>query len=300
MFTSKHNPNGASSHLDNGRLEDVIARFQTQGDAESLGEIIQLSQKRVETLIRFNGTARYCHEDELISDVNHKLLKAVNRFNPEKGSGFSFLSCIVMNVLRTSVTTARKTAARFVELDEAITGSLVTNDETQTRDAIDDLSHRIKSSVRTTLDDPTERDVQRWFVESFCEECFAARRHQCADACMAVYGVSHSRSRELHDITLLEVRRLLYDDLPPRPLISAGRLNGTRCAWMMRYRPLLSDTEFTKFTVLMRNLSPFLLLLIAPESRSRRQDRNPPIGKENLLWILRGHPSATLLFPPGY
>jgi hypothetical protein len=113
---------------------------------------------------------------------------------------------------------------------------------------------------------------------------------------MAVYSLKHERSRELYDLTMLEVRRVLYDDLKYRQPIAAGRLLGTRCAWLAPYRPLLSESEFTKFVVLVRNLGPFVVVLIDPESRSWRQDRNPAIGRQNLLWIINGHPEAVPLF----
>ena len=107
MFTSKHHPaGGASVHCDNARLEEVIARYQTEGDAGSLDEIVRLAQNRALTLIRFNGTTRYCTEAELLSDINFKLVKAVKSFNPAKGSGFTFLSCIIQDTLHTSVTKA--------------------------------------------------------------------------------------------------------------------------------------------------------------------------------------------------
>jgi hypothetical protein len=114
---------------------------------------------------------------------------------------------------------------------------------------------------------------------------------------MAVYGLSHSRSRELYDLTILEVRRVMSDSLPARSPVAAGRLVGTRGAWMAHYRPLLSETEFTKFVILAKNLSPFVLLLIDPENRSRRQDRNPAITRKNIEFILNGHPDggATVL-----
>ena len=60
---------------------------------------------------------------------------------------------------------------------------------------------------------------------------------------MAVYNLSRERSRELYDLTMLEVRRVMFDDLPPRQPIAAGRLVGTRGAWMIRYRPLLNDAH---------------------------------------------------------
>jgi hypothetical protein len=65
---------------------------------------------------------------------------------------------------------------------------------------------------------------------------------------------------------------------------------------MARYAPLLTAEEFTKFVTLTRNLGPFVLMLIDPESRSRRQDRNPAIGRKNLKWVLNGHPDAVPLF----
>ena len=40
----------------------------------------------------------------------------------------------------------------------------------------------------------------------------------------------------------------------------------------------------------------YILLLIAPQSRSRRQDRNVAIGRQNLEWVLNGHPEAVPLF----
>ena len=100
----------------------------------------------------------------------------------------------------------------------------------------------------------------------------------------------------MYDLTMLECRRLIYDDLPPRPPIAPGRLVGTRGCWAVRYAHLLDADEFTKLYVLTKNLSPFVLLLIAPGSQSRRQDRNPTIGRQTLKLILDGHPDARALF----
>jgi hypothetical protein len=45
-----------------------------------------------------------------------------------------------------------------------------------------------------------------------------------------------------------------------------------------------------------KGLNPFIILLIAPESRSRRLDRNPTVNRQNPLWVLYGHPDARPLF----
>jgi hypothetical protein len=56
------------------------------------------------------------------------------------------------------------------------------------------------------------------------------------------------------------------------------------------------ESEFSKFVTLTKNLSPFVVVLIDPQSRSRRLDRNPTICRQNLLWVINGHPDAVPLF----
>jgi hypothetical protein len=294
---SKHHPNGdGSSHFNNGRLQELIAAYQTGGDRSVLGEIVGLTQERAVTLIRFQKTTKYRPEDELLSDINYKLLRSVSRFDPSRGSAFTFISALIQNTLCTSVTRTRLDASRRVELDDITANKLVANSGNHAADITEDVEYRIRHGARTTLDDPAEIQTQRWFVDSFLDGAFELRRHQCANAAMRVFGLGHDRSRELYDLTMLEIRRVLYDELKRHEQITPGRLVGTRATWMLRYVPLLSRDEFTKFVFLARDLSPFILYLIDPQSRSRRQDRNNPIGRQNLLWVIHGHPCARLLF----
>jgi DNA-directed RNA polymerase specialized sigma24 family protein len=171
MLASKHQPNGgSSSHFDNVRLESLISAYHAGTDPAALTEIVRLTQTRALTLIRFHKTSRYGSEDELISDVNFELLRAVEKFDPAKGSAFTFVSCIIQNTLHTSVSKARTAASRYVELDEALASALPANGETgagSDRDAIDDLVHRFKASVKTTLSNQLELSAQRWYIESF-------------------------------------------------------------------------------------------------------------------------------------
>jgi hypothetical protein len=193
------------------------------------------------------------------------------------------------------VTNARKASTRYTGLDADLINTLPAKSEDRT--VADDIAHRIKTSAKTTLTDPLELSAQRWYIESFTADGFESRRHECANAAMAVHSLSHDRSRELYDLTMLEVRRVLYDDIKRRaPIIAAGRVIGTRLAWMARYAPLLSQDEFTKFVVLMKGLSPFVILLIDPANHSRRQDRCAAISRRNLEFILNGHPDAVPLF----
>ena len=222
MFTSsKHNPRGTTPHFDNERVR------HRSGDPEALAGIVALSRERTLALIRFHGSHRYLPECELVSNVTWKLVRSVHRFDPARGSSaFTFMSCLIENELRSSVTRARRMAERHVALDEAISIQLVTRSDSQARDAIDDLAHKIRSEVKTTLSDPAELQTMRWLVDSFLNGAFELRRHKCADAARVVHGISHERSRQLHDICLLECRRVTFDSLPPRPM--ATQKCGTR------------------------------------------------------------------------
>jgi hypothetical protein len=108
MLASKHHPNGTNPHFDNVRLESLISAYQAGTDPAALAEIVTLTQARALTLIRFRKTARYSTEGELLSDVNFKLLRAFDKFDPAKGTAFTFVSQVVTNVLCTSVTNPRK------------------------------------------------------------------------------------------------------------------------------------------------------------------------------------------------
>ena len=200
MFTSKHHPDGgATSHFDNERITELTGRYQTLGDPEALSEVIVSTRKRALALIRFNRTARYQSEHELLSDVNFKFLRVVGRFDASKGSAFTFLSQVITTTLCTSVTTARKNAHRYTELDANLIGSLPA--KSADHSVSDDLTHKIKAGVKTTLTDAYELGAQRWYIESFTDERFESRRHACANAAMKVFGLSHSRSRELYDLS---------------------------------------------------------------------------------------------------
>jgi hypothetical protein len=298
MFTG--NGCGGSQHCDSAALEHAISRHQA-GDPNAMSEVVALSEQRILALIRHYNTARYCNcdERELISSVHCKLLRAVERFDPNRASAFTFLSCLIQNELKTAVTRQRKHEARYCEFSDELASQLITNGEAESRAVLDDLADRVRCEARTMLSDQIEIDAQRWLVLSFCQEGFAYRRFRCADDCMSVFRLSYARSREIYDLTMLETRRALYDHVKrQREQITPAQLCGSRAHWMTQYSPLLSADEFTKFAVLMRNLAPYLLLLIVDPTRinNHRRDRNPTIGRQTLELILNGHPGARALF----
>jgi hypothetical protein len=62
----KHPHADGTVHIDNGRLESLIAAYQAGTDrATALTEIVCLTEKRALALIRFHKTSRYCTETEL-------------------------------------------------------------------------------------------------------------------------------------------------------------------------------------------------------------------------------------------
>jgi hypothetical protein len=298
---SKHHPNGGGSmHFDNDAVEGALSEYKTSRSPAALTRVMSLSHERALTLIRAYHVTRYRPEDELMSDISYKLLRAADRFDASRGTAFKFVSSVIMNVLRTNVTSARKMAERRADIDEAAIESTVarSNDES----IVNDLKYKIKSFSRTLLVIREEVATQRWYVESFCADGFESRRHGCADSAMSAFGLSHERARELYDLTMLEVRRVLYDHARNHKLIIPGRLFGTRCAWMIPYRRLLTPVEFSKFAILMRDLAPYLLYLVTDpaHTNNHRKDRNPPISRKNLELILYGAKNAHSLFDPEY
>jgi hypothetical protein len=74
----KHPLPGGTLHFDNGWLKSLLA-YQAGTDREAvLAEMVDLTQQRALTLIRFHNTTKYRAEEELLSDINCKLIRAVD------------------------------------------------------------------------------------------------------------------------------------------------------------------------------------------------------------------------------
>jgi hypothetical protein len=58
----------------------------------------------------------------------------------------------------------------------------------------------------------------------------------------------------------------------------------------------MNAVELTKFVILARDLSSFVILLVDPENHSRRLDHCAQVSRSNIEFVLNGHPDAVPLF----
>jgi hypothetical protein len=60
---------------------------------------------------------------------------------------------------------------------------------------------------------------------------------------------------------------------------------------MVRYADLMNSPQFMRFFVLMRDLAPYVLLIVDPQNSSHGRDRCPEIGRRNIelvsVWLRR-------------
>jgi hypothetical protein len=111
----------------------------------------------------------------------------------------------------------------------------------------------------------------------------------------ARYNLTHGRSRQLHDLTLLEIRRQVIGERRLKP-IRVVDIRHLKVAALERYAPLLSGEQFTRLCVLLKDLAPAQVYLVKPENVAKI--RRGKVGQtlENLELILDGDPSARPLF----
>jgi hypothetical protein len=76
-----------------------------------------------------------------------KLTRAIQKFNPAKGTGFTYVSKIIDSALRTRVTATRKDWLRYCELDADLANSL--HAKADDRSTIDDVVQRVRALART-------------------------------------------------------------------------------------------------------------------------------------------------------
>jgi hypothetical protein len=287
--------NGNGHFFDNTAVEALIRDYQATSCPNTLGEIISRCAPVALSLIRSKATMRHEELDELMAIVNGKLLRSLPRYRPERGSAFAFVSKLTVNMLATTVTHRKKMAARYPALDRTFALNL----PDQERDfdstvALDDMVHQIRS-IKSSCTDSFEREAQRWYVESFIDAGFEMRRCECADAAMKVYGLSHRRARQLYDLTLLEIRRALWNEKKHSP-VDLEQLRGTKGLPLLRYTNFLTPAEFSKFCLLMKDLAPYLVVLVKPGNETRIRAGQWDAVRENLRLILEGMPEATPLF----
>jgi hypothetical protein len=287
--------NGNGHFFNSPEVEGLIARYQETGCRETLGEVIERCRPVALSLIRSKSTMRHEEVDELMSIVNGKLFRSLPSYSPERGSAFAFVSKLTTNMLATVVTHRKMRAARYAPLEEEFAAEIRDGDaDLDSALAVDDLIHSIRA-IRSPCTDHYERAAQRWYVESFIDAGFEMRRCECADAAMKVYGISHKRSRELYDLTLLEIRRALWEEKKHDP-IDKECLHGTKGVPLLRYTNFLTEAEFTKLVILLKNLASFLVILVKPENAARIKAGEWVAVRENLELILNGNPKATPLF----
>jgi len=170
-------------------------------------------------------------------------------------------------------------ASRYVTVDLSVLDHVNHSvcDWTSRAAIFEDICHRILQT-QTICTDEHELAAQRWLVIcGFLYSEFKLRRHEAADSMTIVYGITRARSRQLHDLTLLEVRRQLLDvmDIPE---VEVSDLRGTRAIALAKYAALLVPADFSRLVYLMRNLAPII------------------IEQGRIDWILDGYPNARLLF----
>ena len=126
-------------------------------------------------------------------------------------------------------------------------------------------------------------------MESFLDSHFELRRHECANAAMRVFGLTHERSRRLYDLTLLEIRRVLYSE-SNHPSVNHTQLGRSKSARLLRYSNFLTGEEFKKFVALMRDLAPSVVVAVKPANEPLIRKGQWPAIRENLVLVLEGDP----------
>jgi len=162
------------------------------------------------------------------------------------------------------------------------------------REAIAEIEFKIRQ-IKTPWTDCYELAAQRWFVESFIDCGFHIRRHEAADAVIQVFGLDHSRSRQLFDLTMVSLRRELVDSRRLVPVPPASLL-GTKGHALFKFARYLSPEEFTRLAVLMRDIAPDLVFRCNRKNLARMRRGDVQAIRANLDLILWGLPIDRPLF----
>lgn len=286
-------PNGARHSFQNGYVEELIAEWKETGDLETLGEILTAAAPLIEQVCRYRCTDKYEELEELIAKIQIKLMKSVRHFDPERGKAYSFVSHVIKTMSCSLVQDRKNYCARVAQIEDDTIWDKIPAPEIDSH-RLEDLAFKVRR-VRTTCSDIYELRAQRWIVESFIDAGFKIRRHEVANACMFAFGLSHERSRQLHDLTLLEIRRQLIGERRLRE-IRPGDLERTKIRAIIPFARYMNGQAFTRFATLMTDLAPSLVILVKVGNAGRIRRGEPEAIRENLGLVIHGDPTALPLF----
>lgn len=294
VVSSWRHPNGVSPIFDSAFAESLIRQYNESlgSDITALDSLLRHVEPLARSILEYRASSKFEELDELLSRVRLKLWKTLRLYDPARGTAFTFCATVITSAAMSSVAEAWARSDRHCEITEAAAYTVPA--DAASSEALSDINYRVRQA-KSACTNPYERRAQRWFIESFIDTGFVLKRHQASDAVMRVFGISHPRSRQLHDLTMLEVRRQLVGE-KRLPLITPDLLRRTKSHALMRYGPFLSRNDFSKLAVLMRDLAPSLVLAIRPENICRIRRGDPEATKVNLGLVLNGEPNARPLF----
>jgi hypothetical protein len=245
------------------------------------------------SILEYRNTNPARIDRRIIKQIRIKLWRSLRLYDPLKGSSFSFVAKVISSTAASVVGECWQRNERLCQFDETTDSALVC-DQVASNEAVSDIEARVRQ-VKTPCTDSYELAAQRWFVESFIDCGFHIRRHEASDAVMQVFGLDHSRSRELFDLTLIAIRRELLAGQRLKP-ISPRSLVQTRSAAIVKYVRFVSADEFTRLATLMRDVAPSIILTVNRHNVCAIRRGEPEATRANLLLVLHGSPDDRRLF----
>jgi hypothetical protein len=276
---------------------------------DSLNRLLEHARPLICSIVEYRSTTRHAELAELVQLCQIKIWRSLRLYDRARGTSFSFIARIISSVSASVVADIWRRSERFISMEECrrqvFSGesyALEDRDLSQFQappadpHAIEHIEYLVRS-VKTVCELSEELAAQRWYVLSFLDCESRLRRYQCADAAMAVFGLSHARARRLFDLTVLEVRRQVLAGTERRlKPIRVVDICHSKIAALERYAPLLNCEEFTRLCTLLRDLPPTLVLAVRPENAGQIMRGDVGAARENLRIILDGDPVAVPLF----
>jgi hypothetical protein len=259
----------------------LVLRWQRDWDPKVLDEILTCSEPVLSGILLTRTGYPTGDFDETLNVLRARLWQKLPAFDPGRGRIFTYISLISHRTVSEIQARHSLRTRRYPEVGLGVVDyqwEYAIQAEIRRTENLDDLIWRIRQ-VQTICTDERELSAQRWLVRGQLAADFGLRRHEMADSMSLVFGLSHSRARQICDLTVLEIRRQLLD-VVEIPAIDVSRLVGTRGKCLARFSGQLSSSDFSRLAFLLRGLSPMAVI--------------PPVDRIDL--VLTGFPNAQRLF----
>lgn len=206
-YKTAHHPQGIDESklfFNEQEVTALVLEWQQSGRIETWHAIVHASLPLIDTVIRTYKFQRYDDIDALRNECVLKLARMLNKYNPDKGSTFSFFNVGLKRFLVTYAYSEQRRLERTITTEDTIL-----QNQAGRAQMMEGLSEETKASIRniqTRFKTPEQREALKFLINYFLLEGFSLPKTSIIQTLHSSFHITYGLAQILYDYALISLR----------------------------------------------------------------------------------------------